>query len=123
MNAYWNKAKKEKTEAPTKEPTSGKAAEAPLLGPGAGAATSAVAMAELTEAAAMRTAQVTFLMSMMNKMRLCFGDPRVWCLRNNGALEWLLKIGFQLFWENTTFLASEMVKSVWSCMDFGFVSK
>ncbi|KAG5080526.1 hypothetical protein JHK86_004591 [Glycine max] len=54
--AVWNKAKKDKTEAPTKEPTV--AAEAPLLGPGAGAETSVVANAALMEAAAMRTAQV-----------------------------------------------------------------
>ncbi|KAL9289881.1 hypothetical protein ACSQ67_024346 [Phaseolus vulgaris] len=63
----WNKAKKDKTEAPTKEPTRGKAAEAPLLGLGAGAGTSAAATVALTEAAAMRIAQVTFLMSMMNR--------------------------------------------------------
>ena len=61
----WNKAKKDKTEAPTKEPTAA-AAEAPLLGPGAGAGTSVAANAALMEAAAMRTAQVTFFMSMMD---------------------------------------------------------
>jgi len=51
------------TEAPTKEPTT--VAEAPLLGPGAGAGTSASANAALMEAATMRTTQETFLMSMM----------------------------------------------------------
>ncbi|KOM34147.1 hypothetical protein LR48_Vigan02g029700 [Vigna angularis] len=59
----WNKAKKDKTEAPTKEPTT--VAEAPLLGPGAGAGTSVAANAALMEAATMRTAQENFLMSMM----------------------------------------------------------
>jgi len=39
-------------------------AEAPLLGPGAGAGTSVAANAALMEAATMRTAQETFLMSM-----------------------------------------------------------
>jgi hypothetical protein len=53
-------------EAPTKDPTIGMAAEAPLLGPGAGAGTSVEAITALIEAAAIRTAQVTFLMSMMN---------------------------------------------------------
>lgn len=49
-----------------KEPTRGKLAAAPLLGPGAGAGegTSAAAIAALMEAAAMRTTQETFFMSM-----------------------------------------------------------
>ena len=53
------------------------AAEAPLLGPGAGAETSVVANAALMEAAAMRTAQVTFLMSMMDSEFFFWisGDP------------------------------------------------
>ena len=60
-------AKKDNTEAPTKEPTM--VAEAPLLGPGAGAGTSVeAANAALMEVAAMRTAQVTFFMSMMNEI-------------------------------------------------------
>ncbi|KAF1866629.1 hypothetical protein Lal_00018013 [Lupinus albus] len=61
----WNKARKDNTEAPTKEPTRGNVAEAPLLGPGAGAGTSVAAMAALMEAAAMRTAHATFFISMM----------------------------------------------------------
>lgn len=59
--------KKEKTEAPTKDPTRGKVAEAPLDGPGAGAGTSVLeAKAALMEAAAMRTAHEIFLASMAN---------------------------------------------------------
>lgn len=54
---------KDNTEAPTKDPTT--VFEAPLLGPGAEAGTSTAANAALMEAAAMRTAQVTFFMSMM----------------------------------------------------------
>lgn len=67
-DSYWNKAKKDKTEAPIKEPTRG--AEAPLLGPGPGAeaGTSVAATTALTEVAAMRRAQVIFFMSMMSKV-------------------------------------------------------
>jgi len=61
----------------------GISAEAPLLGPGAAAApapapagaaagTSVAAKAALIEAAAIRTAQVTFLMFMMNLFVLFF---------------------------------------------------
>ncbi|RDX72436.1 hypothetical protein CR513_48082, partial [Mucuna pruriens] len=76
----WNKAKKDKTEAPTKEPTT--VAEAALLGPGAGADTSAVAKAALTEAAAMRAAQATFLMSMMDR-EVC-GETRLVLVKESG---------------------------------------
>lgn len=74
-DSYWNKAKKDKTEAPIKEPTRG--AEAPLLGPGPGdgAGASAAATAALMEAAAMRRAQVTFFMSMTSKMCDLFWRP------------------------------------------------
>lgn len=59
--------KKEKTEAPTKDPTRGKVAEVPLDGPGAAAGTSVLeAKAALMVAAAMRTAHEIFLASMAN---------------------------------------------------------
>ncbi|KAF1897960.1 hypothetical protein Lal_00032722 [Lupinus albus] len=61
----WNKAKKDNTDAPTKDPTRGKVAEAPLLGAGAGAGTSVAATTAVIEAAAMTTAQKTFFISMM----------------------------------------------------------
>ncbi|KAF1896780.1 hypothetical protein Lal_00034481 [Lupinus albus] len=53
-------ATKERTEAPINEPI----VVAPLLGPGAGAGTSAAAATALMEAAAKRTAQATFFISM-----------------------------------------------------------
>jgi hypothetical protein len=61
--------KKDKREAPTKDPTRGKVAVAPLDGPGAGAGTSVKAIAALMEAAAaMKTAQEMFLIPMMMMM-------------------------------------------------------
>ncbi|THF99511.1 hypothetical protein TEA_002963 [Camellia sinensis var. sinensis] len=56
-------AKNDKTEAPTKEPTTGKAKVASLVGAGAGDETSA--KTALMEAAEMRTAQAIFFMSMI----------------------------------------------------------
>jgi len=52
----------EAREAPTNEPTTGKLTEAPLVGDGAGAATSS-AMTALTEAAANKIAQAIFFIS------------------------------------------------------------
>lgn len=58
------------TEAPTIDPTSGKLEEAPLVavgaGPGTGAATSA--MTAVIEAAAMRTAQAAFFISIVYEL-------------------------------------------------------
>lgn len=58
-------ATKDKREAPTKEPTAGKAAMAPLMTAGAGASLGAavVAMAALMEAAAMRAVHAIFFIS------------------------------------------------------------
>lgn len=52
----------EAREAPTNEATTGKLAETPLVGDGAGAATSS-AMTALTEAAANKIAQAIFFIS------------------------------------------------------------
>lgn len=53
-------------EAPTKDPTTGKVAEAPLEGPGAGPRTSSAAKTELKEMAAIMAAKDIFFMSIMN---------------------------------------------------------
>ncbi|KAI4344934.1 hypothetical protein L6164_012111 [Bauhinia variegata] len=70
--AYWNKAKKDKTEALIKDPTTGKlVAATPLEGPGAAAGdasgASVAASAALMEAAPTRTTQV------WKTMNVCFG--------------------------------------------------
>jgi len=50
------------------------------------------------------------LMKQMRVALLCY-----WLtgLRNNGDVDGLLKMGFELFQENTTFLACEIVIIVW----------
>ncbi|KAJ6912779.1 hypothetical protein NC651_015281 [Populus alba x Populus x berolinensis] len=73
-------AKNDTREAPIKDPTTGKVADAPLVGEGAGAEISSAAKAALMEAATTRTAQEIFFNSMMQNARVmlaastCLGD-------------------------------------------------
>ena len=108
---YWNKAKKDNNEAPTKEPKT--AVDAPLLGPGAGAGagTSWVAAnAALMETAATRTAHVTFFMFMMKCVWTLYKEENcvvllilslVACLK----VEWMSfkRHGLKLFWAKSYF--------------------
>uniref|UniRef100_A0A6N2K0E1 Uncharacterized protein n=1 Tax=Salix viminalis TaxID=40686 RepID=A0A6N2K0E1_SALVM len=72
-------AKNDTREAPIKDPTTGKVADAPLAGEGAGAEISSAAKAAVMEAAT-RTAQEIFFKSMMQNARVmlaastCLGD-------------------------------------------------
>ncbi|KAG6769238.1 hypothetical protein POTOM_024856 [Populus tomentosa] len=80
FHEWGGSAKNDTREAPIKDPTTGKVADAPLVGEGAGAEISSAAKAALMEAATTRTAQEIFFNSMMQNARVmlaastCLGD-------------------------------------------------